>query len=166
MTFAFSLASLYVTLFSAYIFLRCKRSPLSDARSPDIEAAEYVPVVPPKGIRNTSQAPVYFANDKQEAALSQDSHEALQYPFTPQELPNSNARPNPRRGTTRPEDVSSNTIMVNGILYQVVPNTQARTAAHGVQPSQDQAHASEKAPELQASALKRKPVELGIGSVR
>lgn len=160
------LASLYVTLFSAYIFLRRKHSPLSDARSPDVEAAEYVPVIPPKGTRNTSQAPVHFANDKQEAALPQDSHEALQYPFMPQELPNSNARPNPNRGTPKPEDVSSNTIMVNGILYQAVPNTQAQTTAYGVQPSQDQAHASEKVPELQASALKRKPVELGTGSVR
>ena len=56
--------------------------------------------------------------------------------------------------------------MVNGILYQVVPNTQAQTAAHGVQLSQDQAHASEKVPELQASALKRKPVELDDSLMR
>lgn len=63
------LGSLYVTLFSAYIFLRCKRSPLYDARSPYVEAAEYVPVILPKGTRNTSQALVHFANDKQEAAL-------------------------------------------------------------------------------------------------
>ncbi|OCL05182.1 hypothetical protein AOQ84DRAFT_391038 [Glonium stellatum] len=90
------LAGLYVTLFSAYIFLRCKNNPSRSAGSLDFEAAEYRPVLPPKRSNNTPRGPAQ--HDKRETTLRKGSQEVLQYPFTPQELPESNGRPSSNRG--------------------------------------------------------------------